>query len=93
MSKLKSVLIYGPAAIVMAAASSPASAAKNCAGLANLAIPASDIGLPSGGATVTSAEVTAVPADPLNPARRATIAKCWAPLRRWTRTRRQSISR
>jgi feruloyl esterase len=67
MSKLKSVLIYGPAAIVMAAASSPASAAKNCAGLANLAIPASDIGLPSGGATVTSAEVTAVPADPLNP--------------------------
>jgi Tannase and feruloyl esterase len=67
MSRLKTALLCSPAAIVMAAAWSPASAAMNCADLANLKIPASDIGLPSGGATVTSVEIATVPADPLNP--------------------------
>jgi hypothetical protein len=51
----------------MAAAWSPASAAENCADLANLKIPASEIGLPSGGAAITAAEMATVPADPLNP--------------------------
>jgi feruloyl esterase len=51
----------------MAAAWSPANAAMSCADLANLKIPASEIGLPSGGATITSAQVATVPADPLNP--------------------------
>jgi hypothetical protein len=67
MSRLKTALLCSPAAILMAAAWSPASAAMNCGGLANLKIPAGDVGLPSGGATITSAEIATVPADPLNP--------------------------
>jgi feruloyl esterase len=51
----------------MAAASSPGSAAVNCADLVSLKIPASEIGLPSSGATIASAQVATVPADPVNP--------------------------
>jgi feruloyl esterase len=51
----------------MAAAWSPASAAVNCADLANLKILASEIQLPSSGATIISAQMATVPADPLNP--------------------------
>jgi feruloyl esterase len=64
---LKTALVCSPGAILMAAAWSPASAAVNCADLVNLRIPASEIGLPSGGATITSAQMATVPADPLNP--------------------------
>src|SRR6202030_2377201 len=67
MSRLKTALVYGPGAILMAAAWSPANAAVNCADLANLKIPASEIALPSGGATIASAQMATVPADPLNP--------------------------
>jgi tannase/feruloyl esterase len=67
MSRLKTALLHSPAAILMAAAWSPATAAVNCADMASLKIPASDIGLPSGGATIISAEMATVPADPLSP--------------------------
>src|SRR6266700_4884398 len=66
MLRLKTALV-STAAILMAAAWSPGSAAINCADLVNLKIPASEIGLPSGGATITSAQMATVPADPLNP--------------------------
>ena len=67
MLRLKTALVSSTAAILMAAAWSPANAAVNCADLVNLKIPASEIGLPSGGATITSAQMATVPADPLNP--------------------------
>jgi hypothetical protein len=67
MLRLTTALVTSTAAILMAAAWSPANAAVNCADLANLKIPASEIGLPSGGATITSAQMATVPADPLNP--------------------------
>src|SRR5215470_10429319 len=67
MLRLKTALLCSPGAILMAAAWSPASATVNCADLANLKILASDIGLPSGGATITSAQMATVPADPLKP--------------------------
>src|SRR6516225_9287830 len=66
MLRLKTTLVGSTAAILMAAAWSPAGAAVNCADLVNLRIPATEIGLPSGGATMTSARMATVPADPLN---------------------------
>jgi hypothetical protein len=61
-------LASGAAAIALLAASAaPADAATNCADLATLKIAAGDIGLPSGGATITSAQMQTVPADPLMP--------------------------
>jgi hypothetical protein len=63
----KTALISSSVAVLMAAASSPGSAAVNCIDLVNLKIPASEIGLPSGGATITSAQTATVPADPVNP--------------------------
>ena len=66
MLRLKMALACCPGAILMAAAWSPANAAVNCTDLANLRILASEIGLPSGGATITSARMATVPADPLN---------------------------
>jgi hypothetical protein len=51
MLSLKTALVGSTAAILMAAAWSPAVAAVNCADLANLKIPAGEIGPPSGGAT------------------------------------------
>jgi feruloyl esterase len=65
MSRLKTALACSPVAFLMAW--SPAGAATNCADLANLKIPASEIALPGGGATITSAQTATVPADPLNP--------------------------
>ena len=67
MLSLKTALVGSTAAILMAAAWSPAVAAVNCADLANLKIPAGEIGPPSGGATITSAQMATVPADPLTP--------------------------
>ena len=60
MLRLKTVLVSSTAAMLMAAAWSPANAAVSCADLVNLKIPASEIGLPSGGATITSAQVATV---------------------------------
>jgi pimeloyl-ACP methyl ester carboxylesterase len=65
--RLKAALIGSAVAILAAAASSPAPAAVKCTDLVNLKILASEIGLPSGGATITSAQMATVPADPLNP--------------------------
>jgi feruloyl esterase len=42
-------------------------AAMSCADLANLKIAASDITLPTSGATITSAQMASVPTDPLTP--------------------------
>src|SRR5499425_1735852 len=67
MLRLKTALACSAGAILMAAAWSPASAAVNCADLVNLKIPASEIGLPSGGATISSAQMATIPADPANP--------------------------
>jgi Tannase and feruloyl esterase len=64
----KTALVGSTVTILIVAAASPASAAGNCADLASLKLMASEIGLPSGGATITSAQMATVPADPLNPA-------------------------
>src|ERR1700676_3305164 len=66
MLSLKAALLSSTAAILMAAPWSPASAAMSCADVAELKISPSEIGLPSGGATITSAQMATVPADPLN---------------------------
>src|SRR6266550_4245649 len=58
----------GVAAMALIAAwADPADAATSCADLATLKIAASDIGLPSNGATISSAQLQTVPADPLMP--------------------------
>jgi feruloyl esterase len=67
MSRLKAALVCGPGVILMVAAWSPAGATVNCTDLVNLKIPPTEIGLPSGGATITSAQMATVPADPLDP--------------------------
>jgi len=67
MLTLKTALASGMAAILVAAAGSAADAAVDCADLMKLRIPAGEIGLPSGGATIASAQMATVPADPLNP--------------------------
>src|SRR5882672_267355 len=66
MLRLKTALVSSTVAILIAAGASPASAAVTCADLASLKIPASEIGLPSGGATIASAQMATVPADPRN---------------------------
>src|SRR6185295_19018225 len=45
----------------------PTHAAVVCADLANLKISASEIGLPSDGASIASAEIATIPADPKTP--------------------------
>jgi feruloyl esterase len=50
-----------------AAFAAPTQGATACGDLVNLKIPASDIGLPSGGATIVSAATATVPADPATP--------------------------
>jgi len=62
------LLVGSVAAIALgSAASAPAHAAVACADLASLKIAVSDIGLPTSGATITSAQVQTVPADPAAP--------------------------
>jgi Tannase and feruloyl esterase len=68
MSRLKTVLVSSVVATLITAGASLANAAVNCTGLASLKIPVSEIELPSGGATITSAQIATVPADPSNPA-------------------------
>src|SRR5262245_5156707 len=67
MMKLTTALASSTAAALMVAAWSPANAAMSCADLVTLKILASEIGLPSGGAAISSAQMATVPADPLNP--------------------------
>jgi tannase/feruloyl esterase len=67
MAKLQTTLVSSTVAILFVAAASPAIAAGNCADLTNLKIIASEIGLPSGGATIISAQMATVPADPASP--------------------------
>jgi len=52
------------AAIAFAATSGTANAAMSCAQLVNLKIAANEIGLPTNGATIASAQSATVPADP-----------------------------
>ncbi len=59
-------LLAGSTAAI-AFASAPANAAMNCADLVNLKIAASEIGLPSGGAAINSAQIANVAADPATP--------------------------
>jgi feruloyl esterase len=65
-SPFRLLLASGAAAAALAGASNPASAAS-CADLASLKIAASEIGLPNGGATVSSAQTATVPTDPATP--------------------------
>src|SRR5438477_2096626 len=63
-----SVLASCVAAMALIAAwADPAEAATSWADLATLKIAAGDIGLPSSGATISSAQMQTVPADPLMP--------------------------
>jgi len=60
-------LFVSSAAAAIACASAPASAAMPCADLVQLKISAKDIGLASGGAAISSAQIATVPADPTTP--------------------------
>src|SRR5262245_38750312 len=64
--KLHHALFAGMAVAVIRSAAAT-QAAIPCAELINLKIPASDIGLPSGGVTIASAAMATVPADPATP--------------------------
>lgn len=70
MSRLKTALLYGSAAVLTLSAWCPARAEVSCADLSKMRISPSEIALPSGGAAITSAEITAVPADPASVATR-----------------------
>jgi hypothetical protein len=69
MSRLTSRLAFASAigAVAFVVASSPAQAAIICADLANLKIAPGEIGLPTSGATIASAQIQAVPTDPTAP--------------------------
>ena len=67
MTRSLRFLLASGAAVALASAASSANAATACADLVQLKIAAQDIGLPSGGATITSAQVATVPADPMTP--------------------------
>ena len=66
---LQTVLIGSVATIALlsAAGMEPARAAVACADLVSLEIAASEIGLPTKGATISSAQTQTVPADPASP--------------------------
>lgn len=55
------------AAALLAGAAAPAQAAMSCGDLASLKIAASEIGLSSTGATISSASLATIPADPAMP--------------------------
>jgi hypothetical protein len=61
------VFAGGLGAIAFIAAPGAAQAAMNCADLAAFKIAAGDIGLPTSGASIMSAEIKTVPADPTMP--------------------------
>jgi feruloyl esterase len=60
-------LLASSAAAALACAAAPANAAIACADLVQFKIAAKDIGLPNGGATISSAQIATVPADPTMP--------------------------
>jgi len=61
------LLLATSATAALALAAAPANAATACADLVQLKIAAKDIGLASGGATISSAQIATVVADPANP--------------------------
>jgi len=61
------MIASGVAAVALSAPWAPADAATACADLVTLKIAASEIGLPSGGASISSAQIQTVPADPTTP--------------------------
>src|SRR3954469_10125570 len=65
-SSLRLLLASGAAA-ALACAAAPANAAIPCADLVQLKIASKEIGLPSGGASISSAQIATVPADPTTP--------------------------
>src|SRR5882672_7490617 len=68
MSRLPSRLsLAGICAVAFVAASGSAQAATTCTDLANLKIAPSEIGLPTSGATIASAQIQTVPTDPTAP--------------------------
>jgi feruloyl esterase len=67
MMRLTCGTIAPAAAFLVATASLPAQAATACADLLQLKITPSEIGLASGGVTISSAQMATVPADPLMP--------------------------
>ena len=69
MSRFTSGLAFagGIGAVAFVVASCPAQAATSCADLTNLKIAANEIGLPTSGASISSAQIQTVPADPTAP--------------------------
>jgi len=67
MPRSKTALVSSTVATLIAAGACQAHAAITCTDLASLRIPASEMGLPSGGATIASAQMATVLADPSNP--------------------------
>jgi len=65
--RLTSASIITASALIVANASAHAASAASCADLVRLKVAPSEIGLPSGGATIASAEIATVPADPKSP--------------------------
>ena len=93
-SAFRLLLASGAAAAALAGAATPASAAIECADLTNLKIAASEIGLPSGGATIASAQIANRSRRSRDArARRASSARCWARLPPSIPMRRRSISK
>src|SRR4051794_16142034 len=62
-------------ALAAAAFAGPTQATTSCADLVTLKIPASEIGLVSGGATISSAAIATLPADPATPDIKAAYCK------------------
>ena len=67
MTRSLRVLLASGAAVALVSAASSANAATACGDLVQLKIAAKEIGLPSNGATISSAQVATVPADPTMP--------------------------
>jgi feruloyl esterase len=69
MHRYHGILAGGVAAIALVTAAdiAPAQTAQSCAQLSSLKIAPSDIGLPTSGATIVSAQIATVPADPTQP--------------------------
>src|SRR5258706_16291383 len=69
MSRFTSRLTFasGIGAVAFIVASGSAQAATTCADLANMKIAPSEIGLPTSGATIASAQIQTVPTDPTAP--------------------------
>jgi feruloyl esterase len=66
-SNVRLSLSVSAIALLSAGVYAPAKAATSCADLTKLKIAASEIGLPNGGATIASAEMATVAADPATP--------------------------